>query len=109
MFKNGSLYLPVHTPLGYRLWDSSDLSISNTEYLARGLNSSLYCPGSKNYKISGNYLSKSFNYVSAKIIKCIGTGWQSSTAIDSALQQIIVSVAIIGSYMDFNDYKLLII
>ena len=77
--------------------------------MSRGLNSSLYCPGSKNYKISGNYLSKNYYYLSAKIVKCSGTGWQSSTAIDSALQQIIVSVAVMSSYMDFNDYKLLII
>ena len=55
--KNGGYYYPSYTDLGYKLWDANDYSNQNTEFIARILSSSLYCPKNKRYKVAGNYLS----------------------------------------------------
>ena len=103
--KNGDIYQPVISSLGFKLWDESDMDITNKEYIARGLNAALYCPENKNYKISGNYLSNNFQYMSFSIVKWAGSGWQPSSVINASLKKIIVSVAIMSYYLDFNDYN----
>ena len=42
--------------MGYKLCDASDLPGINAEFVKRGINSSMYCPINKRYKISGNYM-----------------------------------------------------
>ena len=56
------------TDLGYQLWNSTDFPGASQEYVDRGLNSALYCPVNKRYKISGNYLSKSYCCINLVLI-----------------------------------------
>ena len=90
--ESGGLYYPTYTDLGYRLCTSSDLPGVSEEYIKRGLNSSMYWPINKRYRVGGNYLSKNFHYVSIILKRCIGAGWKPTAVIDAALQsnQIII-------------------
>ena len=69
------------------------------------MNSALYCPVNRNYRIAGNYLANNFQYISVAIIKWKGDGCQPLSIIDATLQQIVVSVPVMNNYMDFNDYS----
>ena len=93
------------TSLGYKVWDSNDLPIKNQEFFNRGLNKALYWPIDKRYKISGNYLADNYQYVSIVVRRCAGTGCKPSALIDAYLSTIVFSVAVLNSYMDFNDFS----
>ena len=62
--KINGYYTPKYSDLGYKLWDATDMPGMNAEYLARGLSSSMYCPVNKRYRVSGNYMSSNYHYVS---------------------------------------------
>ena len=55
-------YQFVGTDLGYKVWDSNDLPNISKEFMERSLNSALYCPVNKRYKLAGNYLSKNYSF-----------------------------------------------
>ena len=98
--------MPVKTEIQYRLWNNTDFPSISPEYTQRGLNSSMYCPASNNYKIAGNYLAKkNYQYVSVNIYRWLGINWKSQDEINSYLRKIVVSFGILGSYMDINDYE----
>ena len=80
------------------------MNIVNQEYINRGLNSALYWPANQNYKISGNYLSSNFQFVQVTLKKWSGNGWQPQALINTVLEGLTVSVVVLSSYMDFNDY-----
>ena len=57
--KTGDFYYYKLSSLGLKLCDSNDLSGYSEEYIKRGIDSSMYCPENKRYRVSGNY--KIFN------------------------------------------------
>ena len=94
----------VNTSLGYKKCDSEDLPGLSPEYLERGLDAYLYWPINKQYNVAGNYLSNNYQYISVILKRWTGVGCQSSTMIDLALTDTVISFVILNKYMDFSDY-----
>ena len=96
------------TSLGYTLWDSNSLPNFSPEYLARGLNSSLYWPLNNRYKIAGNYLSKNYQIISIVLNRWnakTGVVCKPSAEIDLKIAKTVVSIFIVNKFMDFTDFS----
>ena len=59
----------------------------------------------KRFKVAGNYLSNNYQYILVSLTRCSGTNCQSSEVIDNVLKRTLVTVIILNSYMDFNDFN----
>ena len=99
------MYKAIGTDLGAKLCDSSDFPIINSSFKSKTSNVAMYCPVDKNYKLAGNYLSNNFQYIGISLKSCSGTNWKPTALINALIPGITASIAIVNSYLDFNDYS----
>ena len=102
---DNGVYKIKGTDLGAKLCDSTDFPNLSSQYKSRSLNSALYCPVNKNYKLAGNYLANNYQFIGIFLNRCKGTNWKPTALINSLIPGITANVAILNSYMDFNDYS----
>lgn len=62
-----------------------------------------YCPKMLNYTLAGSFNSALYMYVDLKFMKCTGTGCQSLTAMNTALEGSKVSFNFVNAYFDFKS------
>ena len=94
------------TNLGYKIWDLNDLPGLSKEYLERGVNSFMYCPVNKRFRVAGNYLSNNYKYVAVNLNKWVGANWKSDTEISILSNKIVISIVYMSSFMDFNNFNI---
>ena len=91
-----------------------DLQIINTEALGfRGNNSATIWPKHNDYQISGSHSSKKFEIVTIDLIKWVNSTtsnvtWATNEEIEEKMNAGQINVAILNSYMDFDDYDTVI-
>jgi hypothetical protein len=93
--------------LTYQLCNASSFPNLNEKTLTTlKVFSEYYCPTTTDYVLSGNLISTKYNYIKISVKKWSGQAYcQSSTAIDDALKNTNIKIAISNSYFDVNDYS----
>ena len=63
------------------------------------------CPTNRDFYVSSNFNSKSYEIIQLSFRKCTGLSWKSNAEIENAFTSHVIDFNIVSSYFDFSDYE----
>ena len=92
------------TPIEYEFWGDKFPHVEKYVYDRVGL-ATYICPKNTDFFVRANFNSDNYEIVQINIVKCTGTSCKNDTEISNFLSSHNLMLALISSYVDFDDYE----